>query len=29
MMPEIKKTHPEFDTKYPFTDLEKTLNDMV
>ena len=29
MKPEIKETHPEFDVKYPFMDLGKTLNDMV
>ena len=27
--PEIKETRPEFDVKYPFADLGKTLNDMV
>jgi predicted nucleotide-binding protein (sugar kinase/HSP70/actin superfamily) len=29
MKSEIKEIHPEFDVKYPFTDLGKMLNDMV
>jgi len=26
---DLKAINPEFDVKYPFTDLGKTLNDMV